>query len=317
MFKLINIKEILYSVGNIEKVKHFFCDYGGWDIVDTFQSDKSLLNFWQLPETTNGEELLLQFDNHPTGLLRLIKYYGVSQEYIRSSQKPYDTGGIMDINLRVHNVKESFEELREMGWHGLSDPLFQTMGPFQLYDVLMQGYDDIIVAFTHRTQPKLELKEGFKLPTHLYNSSIVVKDLATSRQFYEKVLGFSLLNEYQVKKQGENMFGIPFNVIPNVTCNANIFSVDGTRDVVFQTIKFDGVAGKDFSSKAIPPNRGLLLYRVEVDGLEAYYQYVKAQNISIHRPLQSINIEPYGICNSFAIIDPDGVWWTFYEAKNR
>lgn len=314
MFQLKNIKEIIYSVGNLEKVKHFFCDYGGWEIVGQYKTDRQMLDFWNLPKAAEGEEILVQFDKHPTGLLRLVKYHGVEQDYIRSSQKAYETGGIMDINLRVHDVKESFDELREMGWHGLSDPLFQTMGPFQLYDVLMQGYDDIIVALTHRKVPKLELKEGFKLPTHLYNSSIIVKDLAKARHFYEDVLGYALLNEYEVKKEGENIFGIPFNVIPNVSCKANIFSVDGTRDVIFQTIQFDGVEGKDFSHKAIPPNRGFLTYRVEIAaGIEDYYQYLIDRNTSIHQSLREVIIAPYGICKAFAVIDPDGVWWTFYS----
>lgn len=314
MFKLSNIKEVIYSVGNLEKVKHFFCDYGGWDIVGAYKSDKELLDFWKLPKGTSASEILIQFDKHPTGLLRLVQYSGVQQEYIRSSQKPYETGGIMDINLRVHNVQETFDDLREMGWHGLSDPLFQTMGPFQLYDVLMQGYDDIIVAITHRKVPKLELKDGFKLPTHIYNSSIVVKDLAKAQHFYKEVLGYTLLNEYEVKKEGENMFGIPFNVIPTVTCKANIFSVDGTRDVIFQIIQFDGVTGKDFSKKAVPPNRGFLTYRVEVEtGIAEFYSHLQKKNAIIHQTLRTINIAPYGDCQAFAMIDPDGVWWTFFS----
>lgn len=313
MYRIKSIIETIYSLGNMEKVKHFFCDYGGWSIVGKYESNKSVLDFWKVPNA-NAEELLIRFDDHPTGWLRLVKYHGVEQEYARSSQKPWDIGGIMDINLRVHDVKKAFNDLREMGWHGLSDPLFQTMGPFQLYDVLMQGYDDVIIALTHRIQPKLELKDGFKLPTHIYNSSITVKDLSTSRNFYER-LGFSLLNEYEVKKDSpqENMFGIPFNIIPDVDCKANIFSTNETRDVVFQTIEFDGVSGKDFSTKAVPPNRGLLIHRVEVEDIEDYYQDLQSKDINIHQPLQTLEIEPYGNCKAFSVIDPDGVWWTFLE----
>jgi len=94
------------------------------------------LDYWQVPDAS-AEELLIRFDNHPIGLLRLVKYHGVEQEYARSSQKPCDTGGIMDINLRVHSVKDSFNELREMGWHGLSNPLFQTMDSFLTKRVLI------------------------------------------------------------------------------------------------------------------------------------------------------------------------------------
>lgn len=315
MYELKNIIEVVYSVGDIEKVKHFFCDYGGWDVAGSYDTDRSALDFWNLSNQASGKELLLQFDHHPTGLLRIIKYNGVEQTYIRSSQKPWDTGGIMDINLRVPEVKKTFDELRDLGWHGLSDPLFQKMGPFELYDILMDGYDDIIVAFTHRTQPPLELKEGYKLPTHVYNSSLTVRDLVESRDYYLNKLGFSLLNEYEVKKDTpqENMFGIPFNVIPDVVCKANIFSLDGTRDVVFQTVEFEGVEGKDFSSAAIPPNRGLLLYRCRVKGLNEYLSFLRSNEVTISKPITQLNIQPYGSVNCFSITSPDGVIWEFFE----
>ena len=316
MHQLKTIKELLYSVGDMEKVAYFFRDYGGLEEIGSYKSNRAQLDFWKLPNEASGHEMLLQSDKLPFGQLRLIKYNGVEQEYIRSSQNPWDTGGIMDINLRVHDVKASFEELRDLGWHGLSDPLFQEMGPFKLYDILMKGYDDIIIAFTHRTQPPLELPEGMKIPSHVYNSSLIVKDLQQSRDFYEKGLGFQVLNEYTLikDKPQENMFGLPFNLADKVACKALILSPDGKRDVVFQLIEFEGVCGKDFSDKALPPNRGLLLYRCEVEGLDAFYRDLEEKGISIHQELQEVMIEPYGKQKCFAILSPNGVCWEFMES---
>ena len=48
MFQLKSILEVVYSVGDMEKVKRFFCDYGGWNTVGNYKTDKSLLDFWQL-----------------------------------------------------------------------------------------------------------------------------------------------------------------------------------------------------------------------------------------------------------------------------
>jgi len=317
-FKIKNISEILYSVGDLEKVKHFFVDFGGWNIVGEYASDASVIDYWELPSNTATNEILLQSNHHPTGQIRLVKFHDIKQEYIRSSQKPWDTGGIMDINLKVHDVAEAFEKLRELGWHGLSDPLLQEMGPFKLYDVLMKGYDDIIIAFTHRLVPPLNLTSPNTLPTHVYNSSLTVSKLEASKEFYVDQLGCKLLNEYQVKKDKpqETMFGLPFNLADKVTCNANIFSFDGERDVVFQTVAFDGITGKDFSEKAVPPNRGFMTYRVEVEGIKAYLKNLQSKNTIIHRPLQTINISPYGKCHAFVVKSPDGVWWTFYEVQN-
>lgn len=317
MHKLKTILEVVYSVGDMEKVKHFFCDYGGLQVVGDYQTDQSVLSFWNLDASVRTDEKLIRFGNHTAGSLRLVKYHDVAQEYIRSSQNPWDIGGIMDINLRVPEVAQTFDEIRDLGWHGLSDPLLQKMGPFELYDILMKGYDDIIVAFTHRVQPPLELPEGAKIPSHVYNSSLTVKDLRATQEFYVNTLGFSLLNEYEVKKDApiENMFNIPMNMIEEVTCKANIFSLDGSRDVMFQTCEFDGITGKDFSDLAKPPNRGLLLYRCEVENVKAYYDDLLGKGVHMHQELQELRIEPYGKVHGFALLSPDGVWWEFLETK--
>ncbi len=317
MFELKTILEVIYSVGDLEKVKHFFSDYGGLSVVGNYKTDRSVLDFWNLDASAEAKETLIQFGSHPNGSIRLVKYENVAQKYIRSSQNPWDTGGIMDINLRVPEVAQTFNELRELGWHGLSDPLLQKMGPFELYDILMKGYDDIIIAFTHRVEPPLKLAEGYKIPSHVYNSSLTVKNLKATKDFYVDMLGFSVLNEYEVKKDEpiENMFGIPMNMIEDVTCKASIFSLDGTRDVMFQACEFEGVDGRDFSHLAIPPNRGLLLYRCEVEQLQNYYDSLLTKGVKIHKPLQEIRIEPYGRVQCFAILSPDGVWWEFLETN--
>ncbi len=317
MFQLKSILEVVYSVGNMEKVKYFFHEYGGWNLVGAYKTDPSLLNFWNQDTNTETTEYLLQSNDHPSGQLRLIKFHNIVQEYIRSSQQPWDVGGIMDINLRVHEVANTFEELRDLGWHGLSDPLLQKMGPFELYDILMKGYDDTIIAFTHRVQPPLELAAPIKLPSHIYNSSLTVSDLSTSRFFYEEQLGCQLLNEYEVRKDApqETMFGLPFNLADKVTCKANIFSFDGTRDTFFQVVEFEGVSGKNFSDKALPPNRGFMTYRVEVIGIQEYYEHLKQKETPIYSPLQKLNLPPYGEVEAFAVRSPDGVWFTFLERK--
>ncbi len=318
MYTLKTILEVVYSVGDMDKVKHFFCDYGGLKTVGNYESDKSVLSFWNLGEEVTATEKLIRFSDHEAGSLRLVKYNNVEQRYIRSSQNPWDTGGIMDINLRVPEVAKTFNEIRELGFHGLSDPLLQKMGPFELYDILMKGYDDIIIAFTHRVQPPLELPVGGKIPSHVYNSSLTVKNLQETQNFYVKQLGFTLLNEYEVKKDAplENMFNIPMNMIESVTCKANIFSLDGSRDVMFQTCEFDGVVGKDFSELALPPNRGLLLYRCEVENIALYYQSLIEKGVIIYKEIQELMIEPYGKVNAFALRSPDGVWWEFLESTN-
>ncbi|MEO0507987.1 MAG: hypothetical protein AAF090_17660 [Bacteroidota bacterium] len=314
-----SILETVYSVGNMDKVKHFYCDYGGWNSVGVYATNSEQIQFWGLKDDVVGSECLIQSYGHPTGQLRLVKFENVHQEYLRSSQQPWDIGGIMDINIRVHEVANTFEELRELGWHGLSDPLLQVMGPYELYDILMKGYDDTIMAFTHRVKPELNLTAPIKLATHVYNSSVTVHDLETAKAYYVDDLGCQVLNSYEVIKDSpqENMFGLPFNLADKVKCKACFLSFDGERDTVFQIIEFEGVTGKNFSKTTRPPHRGYMEYRIEVFGIENYYDDLLKKGVAIQNTLQSLVMEPYGEVALFSVISPEGVWLTFLERKKE
>lgn len=314
-FKIININEIIYSTANLNKVQKLYVNYGGWNVVGKYKTDQTILKNWDLDISCNADEILMQSNHYPYGQLRLIKFNNVPQEYIRSSQQPWDIGGIMDINLRVHKVHDNFEYLLDNGWHGLSDPLLQVMGPFKLYDILMRGPDETIVAFTHRLEPPMELKSEFNFPTHIYKTSLTVKNLQASKQFFVEKLGCTVLTEYEVRKDSpqENMFGLPHNLADKITCKAVILSIHGGKDVDFQIVEFEGLTGKDFSSKAIPPNRGFLMYRVELQGIHAYSRNLEQKGVSIHKQLCVCEIKPYGKVCTFSVLSPDGAWFEFFE----
>ena len=41
-----SILETVYSVGNMDKVKHFYCDYGGWNSVGVYATISEQIMFW-------------------------------------------------------------------------------------------------------------------------------------------------------------------------------------------------------------------------------------------------------------------------------
>ena len=68
MHQLKTIKELLYSVGDMEKVAYFFRDYGGLEEIGSYESNRNQLDFWKLPEEASGQEMLLQSDS-PASLI--------------------------------------------------------------------------------------------------------------------------------------------------------------------------------------------------------------------------------------------------------
>lgn len=316
-YNIINIREVVYSTRDLAKASQLFEEYGGWNRVGKYQTDRYVLDAWNLNKETSATEILIQSNHFEHGQLRLIAFKNTDQDIIRSSQQPWDVGGIMDINLRVHDVQQNFDTLRNMGWHGLSDPLLQVMGPFKLYDVLMRGLDDTIIAFTHRLEPPMELTAPINLPTHVYKTSITVENLQESRLFYEDILGCEILTEYAVKKDSpqENMFGLPHNLADKVTCNAIIYSIHGGRDVDFQIVQFDGVTGKDYRERVKAPNIGFLNYRVELTGIKQYHEKVKKAG-GKPTAISQVVIEPYGEVLQFSISSPCHAHFEFFESTS-
>ena len=294
-------------------------NYGGWKVVGEYSSDPQFLTLWMSGQSVKGRELLIQSEQIENGRLRIMRLENVDQICSRSSQNPWDIGGIMDINLRSHDVPQSFEELRELGFHGLSDPMLQQIGPFKLYDVLMRGPDDIIIAITHRLEPPMPLNSEANLPTHIYKTSITVRNLEEAKNFYIQKIGCTLLSEYEFIKDNpqENMFGLPYNLADKVLCKAAILSMHGGKDIDFQIVSFVGASGKDFSNYTRLPNKGFVSYRVEVEGLSDYHKILKKKNVEIFNPINSYILEPFGPIQAFNVISPNGVVWEFFEPMNN
>jgi len=149
----------------------------------------------------------------------------------------------------------------------------------------------------------------------VYKTSITVDDLEKSKAFYVDVLGCKVKNEFSTTKDKpqETMFGLPFNMADKVVCKAVSLTIHGDTDIDFQIVEFDGVTGKDFREKAKPPNKGFLMYRVEVINLNSYLEFITKNGCEIHNPITQQKIEPYGDVNLFSIISPDGAWFEFFE----
>jgi catechol 2,3-dioxygenase-like lactoylglutathione lyase family enzyme len=314
-YQLQSYSEFVLSVSNLSAVSDFFVNYGDWEKVYEGIADASQINFWQLPPQCYLEEVLLQFMGNPQGQIRLVKFNQVAQRQIRSGSQVWDTGGIMDIDIRVSNINQVYYEMEALGWQGISEPVAQTMGPFAVNEVLMKGFDGIVIALVNRLVPPLSLPENKKLASNIYLSALIVKDLALASDFFVRQLGFQIMNEIAFTKDsaGENMFGLPHNLANQVTAHLQIISPNGSRDTMLDILQFEGVSGKDCAAYAQVPNLGILLVRNPVKNLENYYQFVQKQGIKPLIPLSEINLLPYGKVKIFAVQSPDGVCLEFYE----
>ncbi len=307
--------EVVFSVKNVEQAANTYTTLLGWEVVWRGQGHRSQTAFWNLPKDCETDEMLLRFQGLEYGQIRLIQYKNVAQQIIRSGGQPFDTGGIMDIDLRVSDIDWVYDEMTERGWHSYTQTVMQTMGPFTVQEVLFRGHDGVVIAFVHRTNPPhpnpFNLEGG---TSNVYLSAMIVRNLDIAAAFFIDKLGFVLHNDIAfVGDAGRSIFNLPHNIAAQTNAKLKIIGPTESRDALFDLIELEGIVGEDFAALAEPPNRGILMYRIPVVGLEQYVEQICSRGVVLRLPLQTIDYEPYGKVNICAVQSPDGVWLEFWE----
>jgi catechol 2,3-dioxygenase-like lactoylglutathione lyase family enzyme len=315
-FKLHTYSEIVISVKNLDTILLIYKDILGWDVIWRGKGDDSQIQFWGLPTNCETEEVLMQFQKIPFGQIRLVQFKNVEQKLIRPAGQTWDTGGILDIDLRTSDLQKTHNQLTELGWHAYSRPVTQTMGPFTVEEVLLKGHDEVVIALVHRSVPPhpnpFDL-EG--ITSNVYLSAMIVKDLEKASHFFVKQLGFISHNQISFKTEHPEttMFGLPHNLADKTNIKLNIIGPTDNRDGLLDLVELEGLVGEDFSENACPPNRGILMYRFPVENIENYYNFVQKNGVIPVKKLQKIQFEQIAKVMIFAVKSVDGVWIEFYE----
>lgn len=310
--------EVVFSVGNLSRTESFYTDVLKWQVVHRGNTDRSVLQAWQLPASATAREVVLASPDKPeNGRLRLIEFEGVPKAYIRPGGKIWDTGGIYDIDLRCANIHALYDTLREHGWHGLSNPIRYKMGPFEVWELLIKGHDDIVIAFIERIQPPLpEPPPRNWVFGNIINSAQIVKNYDQAKDFYINKLGFVQILETIIRNEqpGENILSLPYNLSTQVAAKLLLFSPNGKSEGMMELLAMDGATGEDFSKNAVPPNRGVLMCRYPVKNLNAYYEKILKNGVQPVVSLQKVSWGGIGEVRMFAVQSPEGAWIEFFEA---
>ncbi len=311
-------QEVLFSVSDLEEATAFYQKNMGWEVLYTGTDDRRQCDFWSLAPEATMREVLLRNPGNRTGFLRLVQFSGVPQEQIRSSARPWDTGGIFDINLRAVDLAASFREFQNEGWNGFSDPIRYQFGRFDVEEVVMQGPDGIAIAMMQRYAPPLEGYPHLRKLSHIFNATHVSRDVQAAEDFFIRQLGFQTYFQTTSvdRKAGPNVLGIPQNINDDIELPVYIVHPEKTNLGSVEFIQMKGLEGKDVSAKAIPPNLGILMLRFPVSNAAAYAKQLRTRGVELHLPLSEIELAPYGKLRIFAVRSPDGVWLEFIEKIN-
>ena len=316
-FLIRGFQEVIISVRNAEKTSEFYCKVAGWKFIHQAVLSDMQLKYWGLSTDLEATEILLHNPGDSEGFLRVISFGDVKQKHIRSSSQSWDTGGIYDIDVRVVDLQNSYEEFRSAGWTAYNDPLEYEFDKFHISEVLLHGPEDIVVALIQRHKPTLEGYPNLRKLSHIFNSSQIVEDIEVSKQFYMDVLGFKIYMEHNLvgSETGENLFGLPKNLYKEVERRICILHPEGSNSGSVELIQLVGVEGTSYADDAVPPNLGILSLRFPVLNMAALIFRLESKEVKILND-DKIMIEPYGLCHTICIQSPDGAWLEFFEICN-
>ncbi|MCX8019052.1 MAG: hypothetical protein N2747_00995 [Chitinophagaceae bacterium] len=309
------MKDIVIITTDLDYWKKLFCQYGGWEIVSEGYVSSSLSKIYFSETPIKGSECVLRFPHSDVGRIRFIKWeLPCRQDYKRPAGKIWDTGGIADFDLRVHDIYKTYFDLQEWGWRPAYLPNRMPAPPFELDEMLMSGPDGVMIAFIQRYQPPLELPEGYLFPSQAYLSAMIVKDYVTAYDFFINRLQFVTVTELNISFQDDvpNNFGIPRNFSQCIQGRLCMFSPDGGKESMMEIIHWPQLRGEDYSANTHPSLRGIFSYRIELKNLTEYFTKISDNNVKWHVPVKKTEIDGR-FCLYCSIFSPDGALLEFFE----
>lgn len=310
-------QEAVISVSNFEQSLQFYQIHFGWELIYKGMIHSDIHPLWQVDRTVKIEEALLRNPGTRSGYLRVVKFHDVEQRLIRSSATPWDTGGIFDLNIRVHDMDSQYLDFEKNGWNGYAAPHHYTFGEWEVSEVLMHGPDGVVFAGIQRFKPAL-VGFTFEKVSRIFNSSLISKDLAASRDFYAHKLGFHIFFQTtgENRPKGPNVLGIPPGINDQINVPIDIYRPDPDSYGSIELLELPQLEGQDHSTHAVPPNLGIMMLRFPVKDVEQYLSRLEKHNVKINTTASDIILEPYGRVNIITVRTTEGAWFEFIELLN-
>ncbi|MDX2222780.1 MAG: hypothetical protein SFV21_08530 [Rhodospirillaceae bacterium] len=312
------VQEIVLIVKDLDKATTVYREVGKFVVKSEGAVPTALLAAWGLPAQATAVERVMGVPSTDKGLLRLIRIDGVPQVQMRSSARPFDTGGIFNFNALVRDMDGVFEALRDHGFQGFADPNSYTIFGKKYAGAMLRGHDGVVINLLQRVDQPYDDVPAFDSMSHIINATQMVKNYDQSFKFFTETLGWTVRWEASPNwpPDGSNNMSLPNSLLVAGQVKERAASFRFGDDADGGTIEifhFDGITGKDFSDRVMPPNFGVMSYRVHVPGLEAYARGLAGKGVAPRVPLATHTIAPYGRVRYMVITAPDGAWLELFE----
>lgn len=310
-------REALVSVADIDSWIAAYRALGDWEVRYRGPLDSPTAAFLHLPDGMTGEEVLLAEPGSDSGFTRLMRFdTPTPAPLIRPDARPWDTGGWYDLNVRVADMEASVAAVQELGWRAEAEPVQWQFESLTVKEWLVKAPDGIVFALIERIDPPLSAEEQPGAFSRHTNSTQFVVDIDAARDFYQRVLGFTELievnDDYYAKQTGPNVLGLPAAIAAKQKWNISLHEAPGGDGGWVETISMPGCNGRDFSTQAYAPNRGIISLRFPVSNIDTLYQHLQKHNVNVVSAPASLRLEPYGEVRMLTASGPHGVLLDFF-----
>jgi len=314
------LQEMVVSVKFLDRAIQTYLNIAYWEVAYRGVASSAQAVHWGLPPDTPIEQAVLRVPGTEKGYLRLVRFVGVEQVRIRSSARPFDTGAIFNFNALVKDLDDVFEVMRDNGFVGFADPTYYTIFGKEYGGAMLRGHDGVVINLLQRVDDPYADVPPFTRMSHVVNATQMVDDYEESLEFFRDKLGWHVRWEAAPTwpEDGSNNMSLPNSMLIEGTVKERaasfLFAPDADGGSV-EIFKFDGVSGADFSDRAVPPNLGVLMYRVHVPDLEEYARRIAANGVEAIVPFAEVDVPPYGLVKSMIIEAPSGAWIELFEQE--
>ena len=316
------LQEMVVSVKFIDRTIKTYEQIADWEVAYRGLATADQAEHWGLSTDVMIDQAVLRVPGTEKGYLRLVKFMNVPQVRIRSSARPFDTGAIFNFNALVKDLDGVFEVMRDNGFVGFADPTYYTIFGKKYGGAMLRGHDGVVINLLLRVNDPYADIPPFTKMSHVVNATQMVDDYEESLEFFRDKMGWHVKWEAvpEWPEDGSNNMSIPNNLLLDGTVKERaasfIFAPDADGGSI-EIFEFDGASGADFSSRAHPPNLGVLMYRVHVPELEAYAEKLADNSVKVIRPMSSLNVALYGQVKAMVIEAPSGAWIELFEQQSK
>lgn len=311
-------RETLVSVDDIGRWVQTYMEVGGWEVRHEGFVSQDFKEYLHVLPDAKAREVIVGCKGEDFGFVRLVCFDGGTRNpVIRSYGRPWETGGWFDLNARVDDMQARFEQLQDLGWGGVSDPIEYDFGPFTVKEWLTCGPDGVQWAIIERVHPPLEpeARPG-RMGPH-FNSTQIVDDIDAARRFYCDVLGFTPAVEVDdqpmMPEPLQNVLGLPNETAAVQRWNIAMLRAPGAEGGSVEIISLPGISGRNFAPLADPPNRGIVSLRFPVDDVAAMHGKLMDAGVPIVNAPQTLEMPPYGGVTMMTARGPCGARLDFFQ----